>query len=118
MKSVFDTRVLALSKSSLTKIVRPVRFIVKDTVERDGLKFHVGNVMYVLEPGEHIPILFMGAFQVNDWIICLEKSMIADTRPMICGFYKGVEHCNFGPTTTDNLLKEFFDFFEQKILKE
>ena len=54
MKSVFDTRVLALSKSSLTKIIRPVRFIVKDTVERDGLKFHVGNVMYVLEPGEHI----------------------------------------------------------------
>jgi hypothetical protein len=117
MKNAFDTKVIALSKSPFTKTIRPIRFMNKTEISKYGHTFQVGNVTYILGPGEQIPILFMGACQVNDWIICLEKSLVADTRPMICGFYKGAEHCNFGPTTTDNLLKEFFEFFEEKILK-
>jgi hypothetical protein len=117
MRTVFDTKVLALSKSPLTKIIRPIRFIHRISTEQNGVKFQVGNVTYVLEPGEGIPILFMGAFQVYDWIICLEKRIDTDTRPMIGGFYKGESHCNFGPIATDDVMGELFKFFEEQILK-
>ncbi len=118
MENAFDQKVMALSKTSLTKIIRPIRFIDKCEIEKHGYKFKVGNVIYVLQPDESIPIMFMGAFQVNDWIICLEKSMIGDSGPMICGFYKGEQHCNFGPIDSDaDILTEFFTFFDGKILQ-
>jgi len=116
--NAFDRKVFALCKSNLTNIVRPIRFNAKQDAEEFGHHYQIGNVQYVLGPGEHIPILFMGAVQLNDWIICLEKSLLdANGRPMICGFYKGQQHVNFGPVESDDLLTEFFSFFNEKILK-
>lgn len=117
MKSAFDTKVMALSKSPFSKTIRPIRFFDKGEIEQYGHRFNVGNVTYELQPDESIPILFMGAFRVNDWIICLEKSLIANTVPMICGFYKGEQHCNFGPTRSEDVMAEFFTFFQEKILQ-
>lgn len=113
----FDRKVHGLCITMSSNICRPIEFIVKDEVEKYGHKFEVGNVKYVLGPREQIPILFMGAFRVKDWIICMEKSMISNTEVMICGFYKGKQHCNFGPIKTKDVFSEFFMFFEEKILK-
>lgn len=73
--------------------------------------FEVGNVMYELKDGETIPIVFMGAFKIKDWIICLEHNLVTKTT-MIGGFYKGEFHCNFGPV---NGYQEFFEFFSNKV---
>lgn len=104
----FDSKVKSLAKASFVKIVRPIKWIPKDKYE----KFEVGNVTYILGEGEQIPILFMGAFKINDWIICLECNTITKTI-MIGGFYKE-NHYNFGSV---NSHQEFFEFFNNKILQ-
>lgn len=115
--NAFDQKVFALCITVSGSIIRPIRFIVKAEVDRLGHRVQVGNVAYVLQPNEVIPIIFMGAFQLGDWIFCLEKPMQNVGEPMICAFYKGQQHCNFGPIKTDDPLTEFFEFFDEKILK-
>lgn len=107
----FDDKVKALaSKYSFGKITRPIKWIPKEKAEDDI--FEIGNVMYVLGEGEYIPIVFMGAFKIRNWIICLESNTKINSV-MIGGFYKDQEHYNFGPVQG---YKEFFDFFNKKIL--
>lgn len=104
----FDDKVKALALTELTKTVRPIKWISKDKYD----DFEVGNVMYDLKEGEQIPILFMGAFKIKDWIICMECNTVTKTI-MIGGFYKGESRCNFGPVEG---YPQFFDFFNKKIL--
>lgn len=121
MKNPFDARVFSLSKSGFTKISRPIEFVPQITMsESQGARrqFFVGNVSY--KNDEKPSILFLSAIKYEDWIFTLERSLLKKNASaiMICAFHKGESHCNFGPTTTNNPMGEFFDFFHEKILED
>lgn len=120
MKNPFDAKVFALAKSGFRKIERPIEFLPRIEMSKGTQKYHVGGAMYKVNKGEHIPILFVGAIKYRDWLFTLERSMIIkDAKIMICGFFRGESHCNFGPIVTQsNALEEFFNFFHDKILED
>lgn len=104
----FDDKVKGLAVTELNKIIRPIKWIHRDKYEH----YDVGNVMYDLKEGEQVPILFMGAFRIKNWIICMETNMITKTM-VIGGFYNGESHCNFGLVEGYD---GFFEFFNNKIV--
>lgn len=124
MNNSFDEKVKFLAQNDPEKMARGVEFIARVTDEKgEGEEpVRVGRIRFKRDERKVLAVYvsFLCAIQYRDWIFTLLQWREKGTPLSIGAIYQpGDMYYDLGPITDkDNALKEFCDFFDNKILEE
>lgn len=122
MKNSFDAKVESFAQSDPEKMEGATFFIPRVEENEEDSAVRVGRIRFKGEKGKMlvINVSFLCAIQYKNWIFTLVQWREKGTPLSIGAIYQpGDMYYDLGPITDkDNALKEFCDFFDNKILEE